>query len=631
MRTRTEASTPLRVVELAGAPGAGKTSLLPTVVDACDAAGLRPYTVAEAARPFARRTMLGRLAAVLPSATGRRLLWAVFYWASMAAGLRLAWRHPTLVLHVVRSQRGRPPDADAGRRRVVYWFFRMAGAHLFLRRHGRAGEVLILDEGYVHRTVQLYSSAVERPDPARIMAYVTALPCTDLVVVVRAPVELCQERVRQRGVWRRLGHRTPAEIDRFVANAHESVTLATAVVRAAGRPVLEIDNAGSLADAEVTVKAEVREVFGAGRRVTADWRAPWLRVPRIGRLRALHTSQLRRAMADPEAWSGVLRAYGLTPTGQAIDIAMGRRNKNVIVATSDGPVVVRRYRSIVPADSVAHEHEVLIELQRHSFPAVRLRRTAQGQTIVREDQRIHAVFDYVAGRNLAAWIVLDRRARAHLQDVAGRTLARMHDLLAPFQPDAAHHLGFSSASDHRSKDHRSKDLAWYLDALDALPTRVPTATPEAVDDHRALAGLAGDVADQLMELDRAVSRAELPRTVIHGDFGVHNLIFRPDGSAVVTDFELARRELRLIDLIIVLSRTPRGDAEAFLSAYLDEASVSADEWRELTNVWRYYRLTGAIQSWSNHFAHGGVERLRTARARIAEAEWAQTEVVRRWG
>jgi len=626
MRTPTEAATPLRVIELAGAPGAGKTTLLPAVADACDAVGLRPYTVTEAARPFARRTALGRLEDVLPSTTGRRLLWAIFYWASMLGGLRLAWRHPRLVVDVVRSQRGRPADADAGRRRVVYWFFRMAGAHLFLRRHGRAGEVLILDEGYVHRTVQLHSSAVERPVPRRIAAYVAALPRTDLVVVVRAPVDVCQDRVRRRGVWRRLGHRSPAEIDRFVANAHEAVTLATAAVRAAGRPVFEVDNAGSLADAEVTLKAEVRNVLGSDRRVTTSWRTPWLRLPRTGRLRGLRRAHLRRRELELEAWTGVLRAYGLTPTGRVADIAMGRRNRNVVVATTGGPVVVRRYRGIVPPDSVAHEHEVLTELERHDFPSVRLRHTAQGRTAVHEDQHLYAVFDYVPGRNLASWIVLDRRARARLQEVAGRTLARMHDVLGPFRPDTAHHLGFSTAA-----GDRPRDLAWFLDALDELPSRVPSDTSEAADHHLALSAVAGDVAAQLVELDRAVRRTELPRTVIHGDFGVHNLVFRSDGSAVVTDFELARRELRLIDLIIVLSRTPRADAEAFLSAYRDEMPVADDEWHELTNVWRYYRLTGAVQSWSNHFVHGGVERLRTARARIAEAEWAQTEVVRRWG
>jgi Ser/Thr protein kinase RdoA (MazF antagonist) len=544
----------------------------------------------------------------------------------MLGALRLAHRHPGLVLHVVRSQRGRPPDADAGRRRVAYWFFRMAGAHLFLRRHGRAGEVLILDEGYVHRTVQLHSSAVEHPDPARITDYVAALPLTDLVVVVRAPVDQCQERVRHRGVWRPLAHRSPDEIDRFVANAHEAVRLATTAVRAAGRAVIEVDNAGDLADAEVALKAEVQQTLGSDRRATSTWPTPWLRVPRIGRFRALRRVRRRRQASDPRLWADVLRAYGLTPTGRVTDIAMGRRNRNVIVVTTAGPVVVRRYRGIVRPDSVAHEHEILGELERLDFPAVRLRRTRDGQTAVHEDQRVHAVFDYVAGRNLAAWILLDRRARAHVQEEGGRALARMHDLLGPFQPDAAHHLSLSAAS-----DDRARHLAWFLDELDVLPTRVPSGTAEAGELHGALADRAGEIADQLVELDRAIGRADLPRTVIHGDFGLHNLIFRPDGTAVVTDFELARRELRLIDLVIVLSRTPHKDAEAFLSAYIDETSVSSDEWRQLANVWRYYRLTGAVQSWSNHFAHGGVDRLRTARARLAEAEWAETEVVRRWG
>jgi Ser/Thr protein kinase RdoA (MazF antagonist) len=99
---------------------------------------------------------------------------------------------------------------------------------------------------------------------------------------------------------------------------------------------------------------------------------------------------------------------------------------------------------------------------------------------------------------------------------------------------------------------------------------------------------------------------------------------------VVTDFELARREWRLVDLIIVLSRISFDRGQAFLAGYREQAAIPADEWRYLSDVWQHYRLTGAIHSWHNHLIHGGEQRLATARARVAEAEWARAQVAWPW-
>jgi Ser/Thr protein kinase RdoA (MazF antagonist) len=166
--------------------------------------------------------------------------------------------------------------------------------------------------------------------------------------------------------------------------------------------------------------------------------------------------------------------------------------------------------------------------------------------------------------------------------------------------------------------------------LGTLPARKPAAGPEGRDHHLALAGMAPDIADRLAELHRRIERADLPLTMIHGDYGIHNLLFRRDDVAVVTDFELARRELRLIDLVIVLSRVATEHGAAFLDGYREQTSIADEEWAQLANVWQYYRLTGAIQSWRNHSTHGGDGRLATARRRVAEAEWAATQVAPRW-
>ncbi|MFA9432468.1 hypothetical protein [Egicoccus sp. AB-alg2] len=233
------------VVEFVGPPGGGKTTLLPVVAAALRQAGLTPFTVVEAARPLAARTRLGRrLHAGGSGRRSRQLAWALYRLQSELAGAAaipstwpLAWR-------AVRSQLGRPAAADAGTRRVLHWLRRVHAATAHFRRHGRPGEVLVLDEGYVHRVVQLFASGVEVPARRDVEDYLATVPVPDLLVAVRTPVETCTARIRARGVWSRLRAADGDELEQFVVNAHRAASLAVDVARQRGWRLVEIDNDG---------------------------------------------------------------------------------------------------------------------------------------------------------------------------------------------------------------------------------------------------------------------------------------------------------------------------------------------------------------------------------------------------
>ena len=113
---------------------------------------------------------------------------------------------------------------------------------------------------------------------------------------------------------------------------------------------------------------------------------------------------------------------------------------------------------------------------------------------------------------------------------------------------------------------------------------------------------------------------DLPQLVIHGDFGIHNLLFQPDGTAVVHDFELARLDWRLLDLVIAASRLAPARRGAFMAGYRETNELPGAEIDVLPALWRYHLLTGAVRSWYGYSEFGNVDRLATARARIIEAE-----------
>jgi hypothetical protein len=213
---------------------------------ACRNAGLRPYTIVDAGRAFASRTLAGRAAtAALPERLRNKALWAIFLGGRSISAAAFAARRPGLARYVLASARGRPAAANARERKVLHWYVRLMGSYGFLTSRGRAGDALVLDEGFLHRTVQLHTSAVEVPDVGRIDAYADLIPRPDLLVHVRAPIDVCERRVRSRGVWDRFHREDPSELSRFVANAHRATVLIAAAAEAKGWRVVEIDNDGS--------------------------------------------------------------------------------------------------------------------------------------------------------------------------------------------------------------------------------------------------------------------------------------------------------------------------------------------------------------------------------------------------
>ncbi len=248
------------IIELIGAPGAGKTTLLDDICVVVAEHDRTPLTVEQAARPIAARTALGRLVvSVAPRSMRQRALWGVFRILSGLYTVRYIVANRQLTRIVLRSQRGRPPESDAGHRRVLYWFLRTVGSFAFLRTHLRPAEVLILDEGFAHRVVQLFTSSIESAAQSDLAAYAAALPRPDLMIHIRADLGTCQRRVRSRGVWQRVSHRADEEIDRFVANAHDAVISIRDILHDQGWCVLDHDNHDDLQDS----RSELRQTLAA--------------------------------------------------------------------------------------------------------------------------------------------------------------------------------------------------------------------------------------------------------------------------------------------------------------------------------------------------------------------------------
>jgi len=236
-------SRPL-VIELAGTPGAGKTTLAAEIVGQLDGAGVQATTIVGAARPQAARTLPGRAVARLaPGGLRDPLLWQVFYAYGTVNAAGFASARPTLSGRILRHQLSRPIPWSM-KRHTLFWFFQLAGRRRFLTSMMRDGEALVIDDGFLHRSVALNASPSERPDDGSIGAYVDLLPRPDLVIRPVADRDVCLRRIRDRGVWPHSRHLTDTELEHYVANAEHVIDVAVERARSKGWNVVEIDNGG---------------------------------------------------------------------------------------------------------------------------------------------------------------------------------------------------------------------------------------------------------------------------------------------------------------------------------------------------------------------------------------------------
>jgi Ser/Thr protein kinase RdoA (MazF antagonist) len=115
--------------------------------------------------------------------------------------------------------------------------------------------------------------------------------------------------------------------------------------------------------------------------------------------------------------------------------------------------------------------------------------------------------------------------------------------------------------------------------------------------------------------------------VIHGDFGIHNLIFPSKGPPVPIDFELSRRDWRMNDLISAAGKHRlRGGAydlesmRVFIEAYDERLPLAPSERELFAQIWSHYKLRAAVQYWNSyHLTEGPARKLQSALDSISQA------------
>jgi Ser/Thr protein kinase RdoA (MazF antagonist) len=332
----------------------------------------------------------------------------------------------------------------------------------------------------------------------------------------------------------------------------------------------------------------------------------------------------RQPSLSAEQVGRVLAGYGLGVQGTITMVPGALRSTNAVVETDAGRKLLKRYRDTVEQAAIVHEHSILRYLAQVGFPAPRLSTTSNGDTVVAEDGERYALFEYLEGYFQYHNRIFVPPQTRKLVVSAGKALACFHQALKHFVPAGCNPNGFRSL-----EEDRWRGLNWYMERLD----RCRTETDREDSDHSSL--LTGQlrwhaswIGDALRDLDARLQMAELPRVIVHGDYGPYNLLFKRGAAVVVVDLELSRLDWRLTDLATALEKFARnragfdfGKVRCFLEAYRSVFPMTPGEMDLLPQVWQFWILRHIITWWHRYSTDGEVHWLVKAERALDLIRW----------
>lgn len=309
--------------------------------------------------------------------------------------------------------------------------------------------------------------------------------------------------------------------------------------------------------------------------------------------------------AETDLLAAVLGRFGVDDAAIS-PVGSGGVNRHWRVRTDRRHLALREYRSDRTAGAIAFEHELLNHLYAREWPVAPALPTQEGQTMVTLFDRTYALFPWLDGEPVEA----PSLSQLHIR---GRLLARLHTDLATFQ---------------RREQREGFGRAWELDLfvqprlhsfnqlLSAFGARFPDLA----------AGIRREKYRSLRELAR-LGYGEAPTTVVHGDFGQENLLFRGPRLSGLLDFDFARRDVAAFDLAVALSadcmQPPANDrvdpvrADALLSGYATLRPPTLDDARLIVPLLRAQMLWLAM-FWMREWLDGESERHAVSVARLVQ-------------
>jgi len=354
---------------------------------------------------------------------------------------------------------------------------------------------------------------------------------------------------------------------------------------------------------------------------------PSLYIPHPSRVLLNLLRSGRARTLEGASFEPILNGYGLELQGNPTGVRQGNRSQTVILPTSGGKKVLRTYKPSLSASTIELEHAVLEHLADRNFSSPRLTKAPSGNTLLRLGELRHVLFDFIpGGRHYYHYMLLPSQERRCIR-ACGELLGELHAQLDDFSGGGYNPDGFTAFD-----QGRERDIDWLLAKI---PSCVEATRRDRLHeknrDIAALLAATPELEDQVRALHDAIDCAKLPRRIVHADFGPFNILFWKEQPPVVLDFEMVRRDWRLVDLVRSFYRFCCAGSgfdlramTCLLGGYESRVDLTREESANIPNVWRFLAARDQILNWETFCRSRTAKSRKALRAATFQWDWVGT-------
>ncbi len=329
----------------------------------------------------------------------------------------------------------------------------------------------------------------------------------------------------------------------------------------------------------------------------------YLYLPRPDRLITRIRARRTKPSIDPVNLDQLLGEYNLELINKA-HVPPGRgRSKSIIIDTDHGRKIVKRYKDTVSNSMIEYEHSIVEFLRSTGYQVPNLVTSTSGSTVTTSGSARYVLFDFIEGgfHYHNYWFPPSQEKK--YISASGKSLADLHKGLKDFIPRGNNPNGFTGQD-----GDRGRNLDWYLEQLsDNQKQFTGTSGGKSPQAENILHSQTGNIQESLVELENEINQANLPKQIIHGDYGPYNILFKDNKIIAVLDFELARLDWRITDLVYALPRFAEtrfgfdfNKVNCLIDSYRSIYRIENIELQLIPRIWKYFRLKRCIVCWSRY-------------------------------
>lgn len=238
------------------------------------------------------------------------------------------------------------------------------------------------------------------------------------------------------------------------------------------------------------------------------------------------------------------RSYGLGAITSSRDLPNAGQNKGFYLETNRGHYFLREYRKGIASRTVSNEAVLIEFLYQNGLPVPKIIRNKHGELLSRTpDGEAFFVQEFIEG-DFFPTEGLDVNERQMVS--AAQTLARFHKVMQEKKPQLdtpADIQDYTTESFFSSQ----KALSIWKDSLSLINQKTEIDTIDM-----QILGIAPQKIKDILALDvnhLNSTMSKMPSLLAHGDFTPQNLIFKDDEVVAIVDWELARYQPRVWELL----------------------------------------------------------------------------------